>query len=156
MLPQNIAGHIIQMKYAEKNHHQTAVRETVTHGREERINRQKWFHQLILLLRAGRRTSRRGCSALSSDVRGFVFWARFVRPSGPYRADFFCVMALKNLKKYLRIHFFPNFFVASSRHRNLTWFHSASLIRSISMSAEVGCASDEENSHVFFADCQSG
>ena len=36
-----------------------------------------------------------------------------------YRADFFCVMTFKNLKKYLRIHFFINFFfVASSQHRN--------------------------------------
>ena len=62
-----------------------------------------------------------------------------------YRADFFCVMTLKNLKKYLRIHFFFNFFfVASSRYRNLAWFSSASLIRPISMSAEVGSEKKSE------------
>ena len=49
-----------------------------------------------------------------------------------------CSDVTGNLKKYLRIHFFFNFFfVASSRYRNHAWFHSASLIRSISMSAEV-------------------
>ena len=68
-----------------------------------------------------------------------------VADKASYRADFFCVMTLENLKKYLRIHFFFNFFfVASSRYGNLAWFHSASLIRSISMSAEDGSEKKSE------------
>ena len=29
-----------------------------------------------------------------------------------YRADFFCVTTLEHLKKYIRIHFFSNFFLS--------------------------------------------
>ena len=43
-----------------------------------------------------------------------------------------------NAQKYLRIHFFFGFFFGVLSHGKGAWFSSAWLIRSISMSAEVG------------------